>query len=309
MFPRAAAGQPNATGEPGRGRGFSLGRWQSRVRGLGEAFGELPVVCLAEEIETAGAGQIRALLTVAGNPVVSLPTPAGCAGALESLEFMVSIDCYLNETTSLADVVLPVPSPLERGHYDLAFYQLSLRNIANFTPPSLPLSVMASQAGVAHHAAPARQWSAGRGPNADVDAIDDLVALETARRETVTEGSPAESAWSPRRSVLPTLGERRGPERIVDLMLRCGPYGAGLRRGTGPRGRRQRRSRPPRGPVAGSARGQPARDRPRSDASPRPGGAADRRRDDRRRSRGDRRRPRPARPTRSTPPPRAGRWS
>ena len=73
MFPTAAAGQPNSTGEPGRGRGFTLGRWGSRVRGLPEAFGELPVSCLAEEIEEAGEGQVRAVFTVAGNPLVSTP--------------------------------------------------------------------------------------------------------------------------------------------------------------------------------------------------------------------------------------------
>src|SRR5688500_16216676 len=117
MFPLAAAGQPNANGEPGHGKGFRMGRWQSRVRGLDEAFGELPAACLAEEIETEGEGRIRALITIAGNPLLSTPNSGRLRAAVESLDFMVSVDCYLNETTSLADVVLPVPSPLERSHY------------------------------------------------------------------------------------------------------------------------------------------------------------------------------------------------
>lgn len=225
MFPLAAAGQPNANGEPGRGRGLKFGRWQSRVRGLPEAFGELPVACLAEEIEAPGEGRIRAMVTVAGNPVVSTPNAARLRKALCSLEFMVSIDCYVNETTGLADVVLPVPSPLERAHYDLAFYQLSLRNVANFTPPSLSPGAGVEQ-----------EWRTmlrllgvvtGQGSDADVDAIDDFVALEAARRETSTTGSPAEG-MDPAEVLGALESDRRGPERILDLMLRCGPYGAGL---------------------------------------------------------------------------------
>ncbi len=224
MFPLAAAGQPNATGASGQGRGVKMGRWQSRVRGLSEAFGELPVATLADEIEGEGEGQIRALLTVAGNPVVSTPNSGRLRAAIESLEFMVSIDCYVNETTSLADVILPVPSPLERAHYDLAFYQLSVRNIANYTPPSLPMREGMRE-----------EWETmlrllgivtGQGPDADTAAIDDFIALEAARRETVTEGSPVHGLEPP--DVLTALGERRGPERILDLLLRCGPYGAGF---------------------------------------------------------------------------------
>src|SRR3954471_16485954 len=92
MSPKAAAGQPNTQGEPGHGRGVTLGRWKSRVRELPEAFGELPVVALAEEIETPGEGQIRALITVAGNPALSTPNSERLAGALEDLDFILSFD-------------------------------------------------------------------------------------------------------------------------------------------------------------------------------------------------------------------------
>ena len=137
MFTRAAGAQRNSSGTPGTGKGVKLGRWKSRVRGLPEAFGELPVVCLAEEIETPGEGQVRALVTLAGNPVVSTPQSERLDRALEGLDFMVSLDIYVNETTRHADVILPGPSPLARSHYDLALYQLAVRNVANYSPPAM----------------------------------------------------------------------------------------------------------------------------------------------------------------------------
>ncbi|MDX6340742.1 MAG: hypothetical protein QOH87_880, partial [Trebonia sp.] len=116
MFPMGAAGHSNTTGSPGRGRGQRFGRWHSRVRGLPELFGELPVACLAEEIDTPGDGQVRALITIGGNPVLSTPNSGRLDRALEHLELMVSLDVYVNETTRRADVILPAPSPLRRSH-------------------------------------------------------------------------------------------------------------------------------------------------------------------------------------------------
>src|SRR5262249_28417595 len=107
MFTKAATGSPNTPGKPGREKGGRLGRRSSRVRGVPEVFGELPCACLAEEIETPGAGQIRALITVAGNPVLSTPNGVRLDRALASLDFMVSLDIYVNETTRHADVILP----------------------------------------------------------------------------------------------------------------------------------------------------------------------------------------------------------
>ena len=109
--------------------------WRSRVRGAPEFGGELPVSTLREEIETPGDGQIRAMLTVAGNPVLSTPDGAGLARALSGLDFMAAVDIYLNETTRHADVVLPPTTVLEREQYDLAFHALAVRNTARFTPP------------------------------------------------------------------------------------------------------------------------------------------------------------------------------
>ena len=108
--------------------------WRSRVRGAPEFGGELPVAVLREEIETPGDGQIRAMVTIAGNPVLSTPGGSGLAQALDGLDFMVSVDIYLNETTRHADVILPPTSALERDQYDLIFHAFAIRNTARFTP-------------------------------------------------------------------------------------------------------------------------------------------------------------------------------
>jgi anaerobic selenocysteine-containing dehydrogenase len=144
MFPMAPAFANNTQGEggnSGKGKGISVGRHHSRVSGAPEVYGELPMGLLCEEIETAGEGQIKALITVASNPVLSAPDGERLAKALSSLDFMVSIDIYLNETTRFADVILPGLSPLEEMHYDVAFPQFSYRNQARmsaalFEPPS-----------------------------------------------------------------------------------------------------------------------------------------------------------------------------
>lgn len=116
----------------------SLGRRHSRVRGLPEFGGELPAAALAEEIDTPGPGQVRALVTSAGNPVLSTPNGARLERALAGLEFMVSIDFYVNETTRHAHLILPPTSPLEHEHYDLAFHALAVRDTAKLSPAVLP---------------------------------------------------------------------------------------------------------------------------------------------------------------------------
>jgi anaerobic selenocysteine-containing dehydrogenase len=108
--------------------------WRSRVRGIPEFAGELPVSVLSEEIETPGEGQVRAVLTVAGNPVLSTPDGRRLAAALSGLDFMAAVDIYLNETTRHADVILPPTTALEREQYDLVFHTFAVRNTARFTP-------------------------------------------------------------------------------------------------------------------------------------------------------------------------------
>ena len=114
--------------------------WRSRVRGLPEFGGELPVAALREEIETPGEGQVRALLTLAGNPVLSTPDGPRLDEALAGLDFMAAVDIYVNETTRHADVILPPTTALERDHYDLVFHVLAVRNTARFTPAGAPRS-------------------------------------------------------------------------------------------------------------------------------------------------------------------------
>lgn len=220
MFPLGAAGHSNAAGAPGRGRGARFGRFTSRVRGLPEIFGELPVACLAEEIDIPGEGQVRALITFAGNPVVSTPNSERLDRALSELEFMLSLDVYLNETTRHADVVLPAPSPLRRSHYDLALYLFAIHNVANYSQPALAPDpaipdewmTLLRLAGIAF----------GLGPDADVAALDAQVARTMIERETKTERSPFYGRAV--EDVLAELEPRVGPERLLDLMLRAGPY-------------------------------------------------------------------------------------
>lgn len=110
-------------------------RYRSRVSGYPETISELPVVALAEEILTPGEGQIKAMFVAAGNPLLSTPNNQLLTEAFQQLDFMVSIDFYLNETSKYADIILPPPSPLERPHYDLIFNQLSIRNYARYSEP------------------------------------------------------------------------------------------------------------------------------------------------------------------------------
>ncbi|RII79311.1 molybdopterin oxidoreductase family protein [Pseudomonas monteilii] len=112
--------------------GGHFNAWQSRVSGLPEYGGELPVAALAEEMLTPGEGQVRALVTVAGNPVLSTPNGRQLDAALEGLEFMLSIDLYINETTRHADLILPSTSALENDHYDSTFNLLAVRNVTRF---------------------------------------------------------------------------------------------------------------------------------------------------------------------------------
>lgn len=221
MFPKAAAAQANSRGESGRGRGVRFGRHASRVRGLPEVYGELPVACLAEEIETPGDGQIRALVTVAGNPALSNPNGGRLARALASLEFMVSLDIYLNETTRHAHVVLPGLSPLEQSHYPLAFTQLSIRNYARYSPPVFapPPDQEPEWRTLLRLAAVA----AGQGADADLDALDDFVASQQAGEAVAHPASPVHGREPA--ELLAALAPRRGPERLLDLFLRSGPYG------------------------------------------------------------------------------------
>ena len=213
MFPKSPAFSVNTEGKPGIGRGVVTGRHRSRVSGAPEVFGELPTGCLAEEIETPGDGQVKAFITIASNPVMSSPNGARLAAALDQLDFMLSLDIYLNETTRHADVILPGLSPLEDTHYDVALPQLAYRNAARYSPAALP--------------APAghpREWETmvrliaiaqGKGSKVDAQAFDtELLQAELQRQF----GEQADA-------VMAAVSRHTGPERRLDIALRTGAYG------------------------------------------------------------------------------------
>jgi anaerobic selenocysteine-containing dehydrogenase len=221
MFATAAAGAANTRGTPRYGRGIKLHRRRSRVRGLGETMGELPAACLAEEIDTPGEGQIRAMVVVGGNPVLSTPNAGRLDVALAGLEFMVAVDPYVNETTRHADVILPVPTALQRPHYDLALLQLAVRNVANYSPAVLPLDE--GQPDEWHVLARLALVVQGFGADADPALVDDLVLRTLVEGAVADETSPV--AGREVDDIIALLGERTGPARILDFMLRTGPYG------------------------------------------------------------------------------------
>ncbi|MBC2639477.1 MULTISPECIES: molybdopterin-dependent oxidoreductase [unclassified Rhodococcus (in: high G+C Gram-positive bacteria)] len=190
-------------------------RWRSRVRGLPEAMGELPAVCFAEEILTPGPGRTRALITLAGNPARSLPNSGAIEDALGALEFMVSVDCYLNETTRHADVILPPPPVITRGHHDVTLNHFQIRNVARYTPPLLDLA----DGELAEWQILLRLAAIARGtPDRSVTEMDEEVAAVAARRAATLVGC------EPERALRSTAG-RNGPQRLLDLRLRSGPYG------------------------------------------------------------------------------------
>ena len=224
MFPLPAAGSPNTKGTPGKGKGFVTGRGRTRVRGFPEALGELPSALLAEEILTPGSGQVRALVTFAGNPVLSTPNSNQLDSALDDLEFMVSIDIYLNETTRHANVILPPPSHLERSHFDLSFTMFSVRNMANYSEPVFEREtgqpdeweILAKLALIAQ----------GLGPDAEPKVIDDMVIAQMVDSAIADPTSIVNGRN--RDELLSELSTNVGVDRMLDLLLRTGPYGDGF---------------------------------------------------------------------------------
>ncbi|MFO0750561.1 MAG: molybdopterin-dependent oxidoreductase [Myxococcota bacterium] len=168
----------------------SYDRYRSRVRGLPEFSGEFPVATLVDEIETPGPGQVKALVTMAGNPVLSTPNGRRLERALASLDFMVSIDFYLNATTRHAHVILPPASPLERDHYDLALFHFSVRNFAKFSP------AVFERPPEARH-----DWEI-------LAALSERLAGKNLLKRTAVR-----------------LTKKLGPRRILDVALRTGPHG------------------------------------------------------------------------------------
>ncbi|MFH8939252.1 molybdopterin-dependent oxidoreductase [Streptomyces griseosporeus] len=223
LFPQAAT---DRTPRPaGPGHGFALGRWHSRVSRHPEAKGELPISALAEEIDTATeeGEPVRALIAVAANPVLSVPDGDRLDKALASLDFMVSVDPYLNETSRHADVVLPPPPPSRSPHHDFAFNTLAVRHQVRYTRPAIPLE----PGRMAETEIMARLVLAVTGMHgADPSAVDDLVIGQTLGKAVKEAHSPVHGR-DPRELAGLLTGDT-GPEKRLDLMLRLGPYGDGF---------------------------------------------------------------------------------
>ena len=191
MFAEPAVDLTRAYGSPGH-----YGKWRSRVRALPEFGNELPVAALAEEIMTAGQGQVRALVTYAGNPVLSTPNGGQLDRALAGLEFFVAVDLYVNETTRHAHVILPPASPLERSHYDIALSGFAVRNVAKYSPALFPKPADAKH--------------------------DHEILVELTRRLRKRPSSVAARASL---ALKDALADRLGPDGALDWMLKTGRYG------------------------------------------------------------------------------------
>lgn len=224
MFTQPAANRAQLR-PAGPGSRAKFGRWHSRVQRLPEAFGELPVATLSDEILTEGPGAIRAMVTLAGNPVLSAPHGSALEQALGSLDFMVAVDFYLNETTRFADIVLPPPSPLQRDSYELALYHFGIRNIAKYTPPALPRDPEHPDEWVILLTLAKGLMGMG---SVDINTADAFILREVVTQELV----PDRERWLDLDldEVLGTLGDTPGPARLLDLFLRLGPYGDGFGR-------------------------------------------------------------------------------
>lgn len=222
LFPLPATSRPRPAGP---GRGFDLGRWHSRVSEHPEAKGELPLAALAEEIDTATpeGSPVRAVITVGANPVLSAPNGHRLDKALGSLDFMVSVDPYLNETVRHAHVVLPPPPPSQSPHYDFAFTAFAVRDHVRYTRPALPLE----PGRLAETEILARLVLAVSGrPHDDPAGVDAFAIARTLGKAVEDPHSPVHGRDPEELAALLTGVD--GPERRLDLMLRLGPYGDGF---------------------------------------------------------------------------------
>lgn len=212
MFPKPAAWSITTQPLPGLEGGLAeFGRWRTRVRGAKEVLGQAPVSCMAEEIATPGEGQLKALITVAGNPVLSTPGGDKLDEVLPMLEAMISVDLWLNETTRHADVILPGLSPLEQPHHDDLILLFAIRSIANYSAPVFDpgdrpheWEILIRLTGLCT-GTPAEE--------VDVAAIDDGFFDYLA----FTRGLDG--------AEIRKLYQHGGPERMLDLTLRTGPFG------------------------------------------------------------------------------------
>ncbi|MEZ5343019.1 MAG: molybdopterin oxidoreductase family protein [Acidimicrobiales bacterium] len=204
-----------ATGK-GTGRGFTLHRWTSRVSGTGEARAEMPAATMADEITIEGDGQLRALVVVAGNPVLSTPNSNKLDHALGQLDYMVSVDPWLNETSRRANIILPPPGPLSRSHYDVGLTRLAVRNVAKWSPALVPTT----RPGEWEILARLTMVFQGLGGNGDLDTFTDNLIAQRVQRFAGVGGLSVEELLAL------TDGPNRTPaDRLLDVMIRSSHWG------------------------------------------------------------------------------------
>lgn len=166
---------------------------QSRVRNLPEFAGEYPAVTMADEMLVKGEGQIRAMVTSAGNPILSVPGGEKLDRAFSGLEFMVSIDFYINETTRHADIILPPAFNLNGPHFDVVFNIFAVRDVVKYSNPVFP-----KEPGTKY------DWEIFMG-------LEKRVAQKNGRKYS---------------KVNHFLSKKFGPEWLLDLGIRIGEYGS-----------------------------------------------------------------------------------
>lgn len=221
MFPRTAALEVFRTGEP-----FATGHWHSRVLGLPEVLGELPAATLADEIETPGDGQVRALVSIAANQVLSTPNGPRLDRALRDLDFMVCVDPYLNETTRHAHVILPPPRILQTPHYDFLMQIVTVRNYTRYSPAILPLAP--DQRSEAEIWARLTLIAAGAGAAADPAGVTEMFVGQVLTGATQLPASPFHGRdVAELRAELGLAGDN-AEELMLDTLLRFGSYGLSL---------------------------------------------------------------------------------
>ena len=212
MFPKPVAWSTASLPRPDHDAAPPFGRWRSRVRGAPEVLGQVPVSCLAEEIATPGDGQLHALITVAGNPVISAPDAGRLDDALPMLDCMISVDNWLNETTRHAHVILPGLSSLEQPHYDELIWGFAVRSGARYSAPVFPVD---------------------DGRPAEWEILIRLAMICSGQRPTAADVAAVDDGFF---DVLVTSQgldparvrghyDQGGPERMLDLTIRTGPWG------------------------------------------------------------------------------------
>jgi anaerobic selenocysteine-containing dehydrogenase len=212
LFGKPVAWSVASLPHPDFADGFTFHRWKSRVRGAPEVLGQVPLSCLAEEIATPGPGQIRALVTIAGNPVISGPGAAALDAALPDLECMISVDNWMNETTRHAHVILPGLSALEQPHFDDMIWLWAVRSAGKWSPAVFPPPAdRPSEWEILTRLAAVCMGMTGDA--VDVAAVDDGYFAALAAMHGI-DASAIASQYT-----------ERGPERILDLTIRTGPFG------------------------------------------------------------------------------------